>query len=431
MKFSRFTNIIRSSSYLLHNTLYNTAMKVNSNELKKYIDDISEKDKFAIDTNDTFQKTLNSLRMVVEDDQDELSILNSNYFWFEHNSELSIILIVTRKCNFRCTYCYQEYENRDMSQNVYDDVTSFIINQIKKNKFKNVYISFFGGEPTLRANEINNFMKNLLIKNSELDNPASIRGIITTNGYLLKPNIIEEFLANKIVRYQITVDGLENEHNSSRYLTDKSGTWDTIIKNLMYFKSVKNKEVSVLIRTNVTPEIYENIDEWLEFLNNNFNDSKVYRIHFEAAKNYGKMNKYDIKLCDNETEVILDIIDKAKKWRLPLELIGFRTAPFSLICYAARYFHYIVDYDGTVKKCTSSSLDEPYNTIGTLKDGNLVIDFEKAARWTSYNLSNNCIECEILPICYGRKCPACRDYYKNCEFLQKSYLKGLEYLYLS
>lgn len=431
MKISRFTNVIKSDSYLLHNTLYNTVMKVNSDELKKYTDEILQKDNFVLDYNVPFQRTLQSLKMVVDDNIDEITFLNSNYFWFEHNSELSVMLIVTRKCNFRCSYCYEEYSNKDMSQNVFNDVTSFIIDQIKIHNYKNVYISFFGGEPTLMAKEINKFMSGLLSENRKLERPANIRAVMTTNGYLLSPKIIEEFISNKIVRFQITVDGMENEHNRSRYLTDKRGTWKTIINNLKYFNEINNREVSVLIRTNITPEIYENIDEWLEFLNDNFNNSQIFRMHFEAAKNYGKMNDYSFKLCDNETEIILEIIDRAKKWRLPLELIGFRTIPFSLICYAARYFHYIIDYDGHVKKCTSSSLDEPYNTIGILKDGKMNIDAAKSALWTSYSLSEKCLACKILPICYGRKCPVSRDHYENCEFLVKSYFKGLEYSYLS
>lgn len=137
--------------------------------------------------------------MVVDDNIDEITFLNSNYFWFEHNSELSVMLIVTRKCNFRCSYCYEEYSNKDMSQNVFNDVTSFIIDQIKIHNYKNVYISFFGGEPTLMAKEINKFMSGLLSENRKLERPANIRAVMTTNGYLLSPKIIEEFISNKIV----------------------------------------------------------------------------------------------------------------------------------------------------------------------------------------------------------------------------------------
>lgn len=42
--------------------------------------------------------------------------------------------------------------------------------------------------------------------------------MITTNGYLLSPQMIDSFVKNRILRYQVTVDGLEEEHNKSRYL---------------------------------------------------------------------------------------------------------------------------------------------------------------------------------------------------------------------
>lgn len=241
--------------------------------------------------------------------------------------------------------------------------------------------------------------------------------------------MLSQFVDNKIIRYQITVDGLADSHNKSRYLANGQGTWETIINNLKLFKEIDNSSVSVLLRSNITPECYEKIDEWLQFLHDNFSDDK-YNFHFEAAKNYGKMNDEEYALIKDETSVIMDIIHRAKKWKLPLELIGFGTTPFSAVCYAARHFSYIIDCNGEVKKCTSSSLDEPYNDIGKLSSNGVEIDFNKAAQWTSYNLNESCKSCDILPICFMRKCPASKDNYEGCDFLRKSYYSGLEYNYL-
>ncbi len=242
--------------------------------------------------------------------------------------------------------------------------------------------------------------------------------------------MIDNFISNNIFRYQITVDGMEKDHDSSRYLAGKQGSWKTIIENLKYFKTINNKNVSVLIRSNITPSIYHNIDEWLEYLHNNFNEP-IFRMHFETAKNFGKMNDFNFNLIENETETVLDIIERAKKWYLPLELVGFRTLPFSMVCYAARQFHYIVDYNGEIKKCTSASLDEPYNIMGALDSSGVKIDYKKAAKWTSYELSEKCKTCDILGLCYRRKCPVSKENFHNCNHLIETYYKGLEYYYLT
>jgi uncharacterized protein len=417
--------------YLLHNTLTNGVIKVNSTQLKSYVDCISSTKTFSYDPQDEFQSVLKSLGMIVDEKEDELASLNSLYFSFEHNSELYVMLIVTRRCNFRCAYCYEEYIDSDMDQSIFNTTKNFIISQIQQENFNNVYLSFFGGEPTLMAKEINAFMKELLAENEALSKPAAIKAIMTTNGFLLTPELIDEFISNRIIRYQITVDGMEAEHDSSRYLAGKKGTWKKIIDNLNYFKKVKNEDVSVLIRSNISPNVYSNIDHWLEYLHENFNDHKRFRMHFEIAKNFGKMNDQTFAVINNEIEVILDIIERSKKWRLPLELVGFRTMPFSLVCYAARQFSYIVDYNGEIKKCTSSSLDEPYNLVGELGTKGLTLDFKKAAQWTSYGLSEKCKSCEILALCYRRKCPVSKDSFKNCDYLKQSYYKGLEYSYLA
>lgn len=432
MKLSKFTNILRKDdAYLLHNTLANSVIRINSPELRLLTDNLFEKR--TVDDNEVkktgFLKELVDLNMIVQESEDEDATLNYNYFHFEHSSELYVMLIVTRRCNFRCAYCYEETETRDMGANVFEDTISFIISQINNNHFKNVHISFFGGEPTLMSEEIIKFMEKLIAENEKLTSPAEIKAMMTTNGYLLDKNMLLKFVKNKIVRYQITVDGLEDSHNKSRYLINGQGTWQTIINNLKGFKEIDDPSLSVLFRSNITPDCYEKIDDWLEFLHDNFAD-RIYRFHFEAAKNFGRMNDEEFKLIEDETDVVMDIIRHAKKWKLPLELVGFGTMPFSAMCYAARHFSYIIDCNGIVKKCTSGSLDEPYNEVGKLSSNGLELDLKKVAQWTSYNLDENCKDCDILPICYKRKCPAAKNNYGGCKFLRESYYSGLEYYYL-
>lgn len=73
----------------------------------------------------------------------------------ESAHELTIMLILTRKCNCKCVYCY---EDQQMAQ--FDDMTdsSFIvtsiINLMQQLLTSNLKIIFYGGEPLLQKNVI-------------------------------------------------------------------------------------------------------------------------------------------------------------------------------------------------------------------------------------------------------------------------------------
>lgn len=429
-RWSKFSNyIIKDGVLLIHNALRNSAIKVFSEKNLNLIKEIINGLPFIPDLNDEFQLLLRELGIIVDEDSNEIALLNQQFFVFEHNAPLAITLIVTRRCNFRCAYCYEDYKNEDMSESVFTALRKYIIRQISERRYKRVQLSFFGGEPTLMADKINLFLDSLLNENKQLDFPAEITALMTTNGYLLDRNMLDTFIDNHIYRYQITVDGMREEHDKSRYLENKKGTWDKVLSNLNSFKHIDNPNVSVLLRTNITPPIYANIDTWLDYIKNNFAERK-YQVHLEIAKDFGHMNDSAFQLIQDDITVMKDVIDRCKKRNISLHLIGFQTTPFSMICYAGRHSSFVVDTDGRVKKCTATALDEHFNEIGKIKEnGFMQLDAMKTARWTSYQLNEKCLSCAILPLCYQRKCPYAHDYLPQCNLSLECYYKGLEYKY--
>ena len=82
---------------------------------------------------------------------------------FEYKEEYgwltNICLNVTDACNLACRYCFVEQHPHYMSLDVAIQAVNFVINNLKKKnkKFKKnekASITFFGGEPTLRWDEI-------------------------------------------------------------------------------------------------------------------------------------------------------------------------------------------------------------------------------------------------------------------------------------
>lgn len=432
-KMSRFTNIIeKGEDYVLHNTISGSLMRVYDGEHKKIIDNLKEKEMFDLDeekeiSDPEFIDVLKDNNMIVIYAEDEMATLNQLFYDYENDGSMEITLIVTRLCNFKCPYCYEESENKIMSQNVYDHVIDYVINKIENNGINRVHISFFGGEPTLEAKNIIQFMTKLNKRNNELERPAIINGGITTNGYLLTKEVVDEFLKCNIRFYQITIDGFPETHNNSRILADGSGTWDRIIENVKYFKTLKDDFI-ITIRGNVTPEMYKNIDKWLDYINENFGNDNRFDVHFETAKDLGVMKDSSIDLCNNESEIIDSIINKVIEKNMNLDFSHMDLSRFSMICYAAKKNSMVVDWDGTIKRCTSTLLDHPLNCCGNITDTINVNDYKLSAAWTACNMIDRCYECEVLPICYGRKCPASEFSKGSCDKMVSLYYSGINNL---
>lgn len=422
MRKSIFTNIVKKDDvYVLHNTLYNTSIKIISERFKHFINTYLGEDKmFYADEMPEFSEyieVLFSQKMITYDNIDENSIVNMLYT-LQPKKTLNIILIVTRNCNFRCPYCYEEHTLKYMTQNTYTDAIDYIKNIVDIRKYENINISFFGGEPLLEYSNIIIFMKNLQQK---LGNAVRLRGQITTNGYLLSQHKFLELIKAGVDSYQITIDGMKATHNQTRILANGSETWDKIINNLKEIAKIP-ENFSIVIRTNFTSEIIASSDEWLAFLAKSFGKDKRFTYHFEAVKNLGVDSIYKTHTAQEEGKDIAQIIKRSKKIGLNLDEYKTKLAPFSLCCYASNIDSFVIDYDGTLKKC-SVCIDDEKNNIGKLDALGTLRDFreDRFAWWTSYNPHPECLSCSIYPLCFGKKCP--NGYFSKdmCDTLKQTY----------
>lgn len=428
MKLSNYVTIIKQDNkYLLFNSMYNSAILVHDRECLDFIDKISNRDQFIFDKEDEFQTILFDNKIIYDNNEyDELNLLKL-YIENYEKKRLNIIPIVTRKCNFRCPYCYEDHDNNFvMNDLIFDSIVLFIEKMCKINNPEVVDISFFGGEPTL---EIKNIVRIMNVLKSKL-NGRRVMGSMTTNGFLLTEDNFSKLINANVTSYQITIDGLKQTHDKSRYLINQNGTWEQIIDNLLKMKST-NYEFNVVIRTNYTNEILEYSSQYLNFLSDNFGNDPRFSFHFEAVKNLGgDINVQEIDFSNDDKKATDLFLKKAMELGL-LNSYSMFEGLGRLMCYASSKYSYIIDYDGTIKKCTVT-LDDYYNSVGKINNGSDAdINLELLSNWTSYELREPCKKCEILPICFGRKCP--NSYYNNdiCEHLKYIYKARLQELYLN
>lgn len=108
-----------------------------------------------------------------------------------------------------------------------------------------------------------------------------------------------------------------------------------------------------------------------------------------------------------------EIVKNQKKNSLNLADNYYRKN-FGMQCYAANPNSLCIYYNGTIVKCTVVFEDKEINKVGQVNsDGTFFIDEEKMSWWVNYELFEKCKECEIYPICYGKKCP---NAYLNEDF---------------
>jgi uncharacterized protein len=233
---------------------------------------------------------------------------------------------------------------------------------------------------------------------------------MSTNGYLLTPDIAEKLLSWRILAYQITIDGPKQQHDKKRAARDGSGTFETIFSNLLALKA-RGERYRVTIRINFDRENLEQLGEFLALLRDEFASDDRFRVSFHPVGRWGGPNDEKLQTCG---------LDEAYASRAQLQIAasqkGFNVVgtladsnlPGSGACYAARPYNLIIGADGKLMKCTVVLDKKDYNIVGWIsEDGELFLDEDKYALWIepAFEADAACKKCFALPVCQGISCP--------------------------
>ena len=335
---------------------------------------------------------------------------------FIKNNALNLIMFTTEKCNFRCKYCYENFEGASMTEEVQSSTIEFVRNNI--GKYKSFHIHWFGGEPLLTVDIIESMSKQL--KQICRENHVLYMAGITTNGYNLTPQNIEILKECGVYRYQFTVDGLCDTHDRQRVLFNGGGTWSAIINNLKYLRdNIKSGLLSVSIRTNLTKEIFDQREEYIDFIMQEFGADKRFAIEFGLAADFGMVQDKEIigHFCTKQQlfETIVCALNKNVRSQNIESLIS----PGGLLCHAWRDNTFSVRPDGTIGKCTIN-LYKQINKIGNIKKN-------EEGFYSSYwdagaaGMPDMCKACVKYPICLKVDCkmPTHRECGNEIQYLEQ------------
>lgn len=346
-----------------------------------------------------------------------------------------LILLIIQDCNLRCSYCYGdggEYNNKGiMSLDTAKKSIDYLINQ--SGNRKNLYITFFGGEPLLRFDLIKQIVtyihkvEKLYGKNFCLS--------MTCNGTLLTKEISDFIVKNKI-SVTISMDGSKDVHDFNRYYCDKRGCYDDVINNTKQLLSLS--EVSA--RATIT--------------NKELNVSNIYShlyslgfSHVNIAPCISKISEDDyIKLTDSYISLIKlfsDLIkennfEQAKNISSVMKVLSriHSSSSSNYFCGAGRNM-LAVDINGSFYPCQRFVGTEKF-IVGSVFEGINAETYNKTLDNFSIETHNICTQCWCKNIC-GGCCP-----YENFESnnfcnipheyscnLNKRFIEQIIYLYMN
>ena len=334
---------------------------------------------------------LRRLKVIVgeKDDDEFLNIQKLQHYISAFNqSQLALTIAPTMDCNFRCVYCYEESKPK-----VYmaEDTENAIVDFVKAHRLsKEVFLSWYGGEPLLNFNG----MQRLLPKLMSLKDKEIVHESLVTNGYLLNASKYNFFKEYPIKEVQITIDGTREVHNKLRLLKNATvGTYDTILNNIGCFAQAF-PNVNINIRVHVSPNT---IDEF----------EKVCVEIADIRRHCPNVRPYPGFISDYKKNCVLLKRQEVSDFYYNMHKKGvFTTRFFPRLqrggCCATALNAYVIDADGCLYKCwvDIGQKDRAVGTVHGIKTINESLLADYLVDNSMYE-DPECRECTLLPICDG------------------------------
>ena len=358
-------------------------------------------------------------QVLIEDEDELIDKLHFNELTRRFSQKhLSITIAPTQKCNFNCTYCFEQFRDSDyMSKETENSIIDYIKTQKEKNGLESLSIGWYGGEPLLATGNIISLWNKIKTLNLKiLDN------FIVTNGYFFNTKNIEILKNVEIQEIQITLDGFKDIHDKRRPLFSGEGTFNKIIENLdNFFKNETNNSFRVNIRVNVdktNSSDYIKIYKWIKdrYPQNNL---IVYPgwIHIDtglqSSCSLNKKEKQDlhIKLCKKHGVVTN----------------RFFPNHVNIGCAAGYPNSMLIAPDGSIYKCWEE-LGNKNRIVGNINLPHKWTNQKMRVRYCvgiDHYQNPTCRRCRYLPICDGG-CPLRRyeNKYENKNNDCCTYFKG-------
>jgi uncharacterized protein len=370
------------------------ATVVIDNELKSLLGSLP-----AQNTPESSQDTLSQLaRMgfLVSDEEADRRIMEA---WFQElksdTSQVAATILTTYACNFACPYCVEEevIAPVHMSDATAEAAVSYTACNVAELGSKELFVSFYGGEPLLNRKALRIVAAGL----REFSRSSGVRFAfgMTTNGSLLKPDVVDELKDLGLKGIKVTLDGAREFHDRKRPFRSGKGSFDVIIENIVYASRV----IDVDVGGNFDEENYESFPDLLDYLK-----EKGLHRHIRAARfkpisrtlvdrakipHNGELGCVytDPRVAVQMADLRQATIDRG----IPVEE-GIGVNLCSMVMGSSQF---TIDPEGRLYKCPAL-VGYPDFQVGTVWEG-------EQRKLVPEDLWKRCMDCPYLPLC-GEGC---------------------------
>lgn len=365
-----------------------------------------------------FAEELQKGMFLLPSDFDEKEFIKERNRRIQGRSDfVSLTIAPTLDCNFRCIYCYEKGQRKSsfMSESTEKDICNYV--ESRKNEIRYLGVTWYGGEPLLATETIKRLSEYFIRICRE--NRISYSAGIVTNGYCIDETTVSLFKDALISHCQITLDGDEETHDRRRILRDGTGTFKTIIDNIIrYGNSIPN----LVIRVNVDKG---NTDA-LTGLQERFRKAGITDIRVLPSPVRNTWNCFEEKRCFSSAEYQDFELSSIGKGNDSLAMKAIPSIKGNH-CTADLNNSFVVGPDGSLYKCwcdigvegqSVGNISSPYD----ITDPTGLLDFDPYS-------DEECSQCKLLPVCLG----GCfhdrlHSYYVPCISLkgnEREYIKNI------
>lgn len=342
---------------------------------------------------ETVLETLSRKRVIIAKDEKDTCF---NHLLTRHltsayaDDTMSLIIAPTTACNFACPYCFEGKKNpRFITEEVEEGIIQYIN---KQTHIKHISLTWYGGEPLLAADSIRRLYGRIV---NETDKDIISHEIIS-NTFLVNEKIIDMFREIKMERIQVSIDGVRERHDRTRFLkSTKAPTFDVIAANV-------ERMAKALPDLHISCRVNINKDNWEDFV------ALYHQYHGEPwHKNIGfypgiiKEDTADKCACKHSCFKISDLTDLHFKFADHGVNVNFFPSNRFKGCMLQRANAFIIGPDGELYKCWED-VGDAGKVVGSIMDNErrnytLLMRYMQECR----PIREECRECTVFPICDG------------------------------
>lgn len=320
--------------------------------------------------------------------------------WLEQTKRstdtLALCVAPTYECNLACPHCYEkDLDIRgSMSDDTLNSIMRFTEQIFDRDKFSHLFITWYGGEPTL-CTDIIEKLSAQFIQFCE-GNFINYGAEIITNATLVDDALAKRLANCKINQAMPTLAGNKGLHNQRRCAKANADSYDLTLRGI---ESLKNAGISVILSMNMDKSSLEDFQSMRDWLDSNTQYAMPIMIGDYLKNNPDQSIKEDDFDLFTREEFSWVLHDWYKKDYNDATKLGNFLSPIQNYCRRQLENYFVIDALGDVYKCDGRMGYKEYSLFNI--SDSVEVD---TLRTVSDNPLDDklCQTCPVLPLCKGQ-----------------------------